>query len=113
MNLGALSICVALCLGLTVGHVQLTVYRGTLVHSRVIEQIEILQDHLLGIDENNLGEVSGAAIHLLLRSQTLAGRESLVNCPCISAFTTTAFICSFNSDVSSKRNLTPTRLPPM
>ena len=55
MNLSALSICVALCLGLTVGHVQLTVYRGTLVHSRVIEQIEILQDHLLGIDENNPG----------------------------------------------------------
>ena len=69
MNLSALSICVALiCLGLTVGHVQLTVYRGTLVHSRVLKQIEILQDHLLGIDENNLGEVSGMAIDLLFGS---------------------------------------------
>ena len=58
MNLSAVSICVALCLGLTVGQVQLRVYRGTLVHSRVLEEIEVLQDHLLGFDENNLGEVS-------------------------------------------------------
>ena len=43
------------------GQVQLRVYRGTLVHSRVLEQIEVLQDHLLGFDENNLGEVSAAA----------------------------------------------------
>ena len=28
------------------------------MHSRVLEQIEVLQDHLLGFDENNLGEVS-------------------------------------------------------
>ena len=69
MNLSALSICVALCLGLTEGHVQLTVYRGILMYSRELEQIEILQDHLLGIDENNLaGEVSGAAIDLLFAS---------------------------------------------
>ena len=60
MKLIAVSICVAmaLCLGLTVGQVQLRVYRGTLVHSRILEQIEVLQDHLLGFDENNLGEVS-------------------------------------------------------
>ena len=59
MKLSALSIFfVALCLGLTVAQVQLRVYRGTLVHSRVLEQIEVLQDHLLGFDENNLGEVS-------------------------------------------------------
>ena len=58
MNLSAVSIFVVLCLGLTVGQVQLRVYRGTLVHSRVLEQIEVLQDHLLGFDENNLGEVS-------------------------------------------------------
>ena len=57
MKLIALSICVALCLELTVGQVQLRVYRGTLVHSRVLEQIEVLQDHLLGFDENNLGEI--------------------------------------------------------
>ena len=58
MRLSALSIFVVLCLGLTVGQVQLRVYRGTLVHSRVLERIEILQDHLLGFDANNLGEVS-------------------------------------------------------
>ena len=61
MKLIAVSICVALCLGLTMGQVQLRVYRGTLVHSRVLEQIEILQDHLLGFDENSLGEVSATA----------------------------------------------------
>ena len=27
------------------------------MHSRVLEQIEVLQDHLLGFDENNLGEI--------------------------------------------------------
>ena len=61
MKLIAVSICVALCLGLTVGQVQLRVYRGTLVHSRILEQIEVLQDHLLGFDENNLWEVSTTA----------------------------------------------------
>ena len=62
MSLSAVSIFVALalCLGVTVGQVQLRVYRGTLVHSRVLEQIEVLQDHLLGFDEN-LGEVSATA----------------------------------------------------
>ena len=54
-------ICVALCLGLTVGQIQLRVYRGTLVHSRELTQIEVLQDHLLGYDANNHGEVSVAA----------------------------------------------------
>ena len=58
MNLSAVSIFAALCLGLTVGEVQLRVYRGTLVHSRVLEEINVLEDHLLGFDENNLGEVS-------------------------------------------------------
>ena len=62
MKLSALTIFfVALCLGLTVAQVQLRVYRGTLVHSRVLQEIEILQDHLLGFDENNLGEVSAVA----------------------------------------------------
>ena len=60
MKLNTVIICVALCLGLTVGQMQLRVYRGTLVHSRVPEQIEVLQDHLLGFDENNLGEVSAS-----------------------------------------------------
>ena len=58
MKLSALSTFVALCLELTVAQVQLRVYRGTLVHSRVLEEIEVLQDYLLGFDENNLGEVS-------------------------------------------------------
>ena len=88
MKLSALSIFfVALCLGLTVGQVQLRVYRGTLVHSRVLEEIEILQDHLLGFDENNLGEVSAAAcIHAYI-----------TQCPCLHAYahaTDTVLQCS-------------------
>ena len=58
MNLSTAIIWAALCLGLTVGQMQLRVYRGTLVHSRVPEQIEVLQNYLLGFDANNLGEVS-------------------------------------------------------
>ena len=61
---------------------------------------------------------------LISRSQTLAERESLVNCPyktcsnthppqlgwVISSCTATAFIlCCSNTDVSSKRSLTHTR----
>ena len=49
---------VFLYLELTVAQVQLKVYRGTLVHSRELKQIEVLQDHLLGFDANNRGEVS-------------------------------------------------------
>ena len=37
---------------------QLKVFRGTLVHSRVRTEMEVLQDYLIGIDENNLGRVS-------------------------------------------------------
>ena len=48
------------------GQVQLRVYRGTLVHSRVLEQIEVLEDHLLGFDENNLGEVSTCIVKSIL-----------------------------------------------
>ena len=61
MELSIVIIFVALCLGLTVGQIQLRVYRGTLVHSRELKQIEVLQDHLLGFDANNHGEVSAAA----------------------------------------------------
>ena len=60
MKLSTVIICVALCLGLTVGQMQLRVYRGILVHSRVPEQIEVLQDYLLGFDANSLGEVSAS-----------------------------------------------------
>ena len=66
MKVIAVSICVAFCLRLTVGQVQLRVYRGTLVHSRVLEQIEVLEDHLLGFDENNLGEVSTCIVKSIL-----------------------------------------------
>jgi len=37
---------------------QLKVFRGVLVHSRVRTEMEVLQDYLIGIDENNLGRVS-------------------------------------------------------
>ena len=33
------------------------VYRGLLVHCRVPERIEFLQDHLIGFDEGTGGEV--------------------------------------------------------
>ena len=37
---------------------QLKVFRGTLVHSRVRTDMEVLEDYLIGIDENNYGTVS-------------------------------------------------------
>ena len=39
--------------------VQLKVFQGTLVHSKVRTEIEVLEDYLIGIDENNYGTVSG------------------------------------------------------
>ena len=42
--------------------IQLKVFRGTLVHSRVRTEMEILEDYLIGIDENNYGTV-GCGIH--------------------------------------------------
>jgi len=38
--------------------IRLKVFRGTLVHSRVRIEIEVLEDYLIGFDENNLGNVS-------------------------------------------------------
>ena len=38
--------------------VQLKVFRGTLVHSRVRTEMQVLEDYLIGIDENNYGTVS-------------------------------------------------------
>ena len=61
MEMSTVLICVALCLHLTMGQIQLRVYRGTLVHSRELKQIEVLQDHLLGFDANSHGEVSASA----------------------------------------------------
>lgn len=44
------------CLAVTAA--QLRVFRGTLVHSRVRTEMEVLQDHLIGFDDSNLGRVS-------------------------------------------------------
>ena len=37
---------------------QLKVFRGTLVHSRVRTEMEVLEDYLIGFNESNLGRVS-------------------------------------------------------
>ena len=37
---------------------QLKVFRGTLVHSRVRTEMEMLEDYLIGINEGNYGTVS-------------------------------------------------------
>ena len=37
---------------------QLKVFRGTLVHSRVRTEMEVLENYLLGINESNYGAVS-------------------------------------------------------
>ena len=37
---------------------QLKVFRGTLVHSRVRTEIEMLEDYLIGFNESNYGTVS-------------------------------------------------------
>ena len=38
--------------------IQLKVFRGTLVHSRVRTEMEMLEDYLIGIDEAHYGTVS-------------------------------------------------------
>ena len=40
---------------------QLKVFRGTLVHSRVRSEMEVLQNYLIGFNESNLGTVSATA----------------------------------------------------
>ena len=37
---------------------QLKVFRGTVVHSRVPTEMEVLEDYLIGFDESNYGTVS-------------------------------------------------------
>ena len=37
---------------------QLKVFRGTVVHSRVPAEMEVLEDYLIGFDESNYGTVS-------------------------------------------------------
>ena len=41
----------------TTAQIRLNVFRGTLVHSRVRTELEVLPDHLIGIDVNDLGRV--------------------------------------------------------
>ena len=47
---------------------QLKVFRGTLVHSRVRTEMEFLEDYLIGIDENNYGTVSRGNLVTLTHS---------------------------------------------
>ena len=37
---------------------QLKVFRGTVVHSRVSNEMEVLEDYLIGFNESNYGTVS-------------------------------------------------------
>ena len=41
----------------TTAQMRLNVFRGTLVHSRVRTEMEVLPDHVIGIDVNDLGRV--------------------------------------------------------
>ena len=63
MNMHALNarsflLLLAACSAVTTTAAQLKVFRGTLVHSRVRTEMEVLQDYLIGFDEDNLGNVS-------------------------------------------------------
>ena len=42
---------------ITTAQTRLNVFRGTLVHSRVRTEMEVLPDHLIGVDVNDLGRV--------------------------------------------------------
>ena len=78
MKMRVAIICVVLYLKLTVAQNQLQVYRGNLVHSRDLNQIEILEDYLLGFDPNNRGEVSATACRRICAVQY---RDSDLVCP--------------------------------
>ena len=65
-------LCVVLYLELTVAQNQLQVYRGNLVHSRELQQIDVLQDYLLGFDANNRGEVMSTACRSIRAVQYLS-----------------------------------------
>ena len=43
---------------------QLKVFRGTLVHSRVRTEMEVLEDYLIGINESNYGTVRWKTWHV-------------------------------------------------
>ena len=50
---------------------QLKVFRGTLVHSRVRTEMEVLQDYLIGINESNYGTVSRGNLATLFKPQQI------------------------------------------
>ena len=79
MKMRGAIICVVLYLELTVAQNQVQVYRGNLVHSRELNQIEILEDYLLGFDANNRGEVSATACRSICAVQS--DRDSDPVCP--------------------------------
>jgi len=51
----------------TTAQMRLNVFRGTLVHSRVRTEMEVLPDHVIGIDVNDLGRVR---LHVVSNSTT-------------------------------------------
>ena len=67
MKMRTALICVLLYLESTVAQIQLRVYRGNLVHSRELKQIEVLRDHLLGFDANKRGEVTASVCLIVIR----------------------------------------------
>ena len=50
--------CLAVAVAAAQTPTQLKVFRGTLVHSRVRTEMEVLEDYLLGMDVSNYGRVS-------------------------------------------------------
>ena len=52
-----LSACLILITTAQRASARLKVFRGTLVHSRVRTEMEVLEDYLIGFDENNQGRV--------------------------------------------------------
>ena len=62
---------------------QLKVFRGTLVHSRVRTEMEVLEDYLLGIDESNYGTVSTERVQSIYNTNNIeiVQNESSVQIP--------------------------------
>ena len=51
---------------------EMKVFRGTLVHSKSPERIEVLQNHVIGFDETDLGKVSSKSLRQAGPLHTLA-----------------------------------------
>ena len=54
--------CLVVAIAAAQTSMQLKVFRGTLVHSRVRTEMAVLEDYLLGINESNYGAVSPAGM---------------------------------------------------